>query len=270
VLHTASPFFTPKEDPVNELLNPAIQGTKNVLQAIKAHAPQVKHVVITSSFAAILDLNKLQEPKHTFTRDSWNPITYEQAVNDLSLTYTASKVFAERAFWEFIEQEKPGFVGTTVNPTWIFGPIVHKVDNPKALNTSDAIIYKHLHSKPSDPAPSTSYSYWVDVRDVALAHVLAIENPAAAAKRWLVTTGFWNDQQILDTINRNFPEFEGEIAVGNPKSLEENAKEFEENNAKVDTSATIRESGIKFTDFETCIVDTVKSLLELDKQWGTL
>ena len=38
-----------------EMLDPAVKGTTGILKAIKAKAPSVKRVVITSSFAAIMD-----------------------------------------------------------------------------------------------------------------------------------------------------------------------------------------------------------------------
>jgi nucleoside-diphosphate-sugar epimerase len=55
VVHTASPFFIGHTDPVKELLDPAIKGTNGILKSIHAHVPSVKRVVITSSFAAIVN-----------------------------------------------------------------------------------------------------------------------------------------------------------------------------------------------------------------------
>lgn len=53
VLHTASPFHGNVTTGIYEdLINPAVNGTKNVLKSIKAHGDKVKRVVITSSFAA--------------------------------------------------------------------------------------------------------------------------------------------------------------------------------------------------------------------------
>ena len=43
------------------MLDPAVIGTTGILKAIKARAPTVKRVVVTSSFAAILDSAKLNE-----------------------------------------------------------------------------------------------------------------------------------------------------------------------------------------------------------------
>src|ERR1700761_4634370 len=93
VIHTASPFFIGHTDPVKQLLDPAIKGTVGILEAIKASAPSVKRVVVTSSFAAVV--NPDDHPK-VYDGSSWNPVTEEQTVLP-AYTYRASKTFAERA-----------------------------------------------------------------------------------------------------------------------------------------------------------------------------
>ena len=62
------------------MLKPAVEGTKNILAAAKSE-PNVKHVVITSSFVAIMDLNKGPAVGTTYTSDHWNPAsTYRAAL----------------------------------------------------------------------------------------------------------------------------------------------------------------------------------------------
>jgi nucleoside-diphosphate-sugar epimerase len=70
-------------------LEPAIEGTTGILKAIKALAPQVKRVVVTSSFAAIV--NPATPPK-VYDEASWNPVTWEESVTDRSKSYRGSKV----------------------------------------------------------------------------------------------------------------------------------------------------------------------------------
>lgn len=88
VLHTASPFHFNVQDPVKDFLDPAIKGTTGILKAIKAHAPTVKRVVITSSFAAII--NPKKHPR-VYSEKEWNPATWDEAM-DHSQTYRTSKV----------------------------------------------------------------------------------------------------------------------------------------------------------------------------------
>ncbi|KAJ3577102.1 hypothetical protein NPX13_g3465 [Xylaria arbuscula] len=73
VQHTASPFHFKITDP-KELLDPAIKGTTSILHAIKKYAPSVKRVIVTSSFAAILDASKLgdsSKAQHTARPRRW-------------------------------------------------------------------------------------------------------------------------------------------------------------------------------------------------------
>ena len=72
VIHTASPFQMSVNDNEKELLQPALQGTKGVLQSIKAYNSSIRRVVITSSFASIADLTKGDWPEHTYTEKDWN------------------------------------------------------------------------------------------------------------------------------------------------------------------------------------------------------
>ena len=94
-------------------MNLAVNGTVGILKAIKKSAPTVKRVVITSSFAAILRIPG--PPKgHVYTEKDWNPITDEEALENPANGYRASKTFAERAAWDFVQKEKPNFTLATV------------------------------------------------------------------------------------------------------------------------------------------------------------
>lgn len=96
-------------DTKKDLLDPAIIGTTGILKAVKKNAPTVKRVVITSSFDSILNGSKGTSYDHTYSEKDWNPITEQEALKDPSSGYRASKTFAEKAAWEFVEKEKPNF-----------------------------------------------------------------------------------------------------------------------------------------------------------------
>lgn len=82
VIHTASPFHFNVTDVQKELLDPAIIGTTGILKSIKKSAPSVKRVVITSSFASILDPFKGNNPGYEYSEKDWNPISHEQALEN--------------------------------------------------------------------------------------------------------------------------------------------------------------------------------------------
>lgn len=87
VIHTASPFHYNVTDVQKQLLDPAIIGTTGILKSIKKSAPTVKRVVITSSFAAIMDSPKGTWPGHIYSEKDWNPISPKEATLDPSNGY---------------------------------------------------------------------------------------------------------------------------------------------------------------------------------------
>ena len=116
--------------------DPAIIGTTSILKAIKASAPSVKRVAITSSFAAIVNPDSHPE---VYDESVWNPLTLEQsAKGDPATAYRGSKTLAEKAAWEFVEKEKPNFALSTLNPPLVLGPVVHYLNSLDAINTSNA------------------------------------------------------------------------------------------------------------------------------------
>lgn len=269
VLHTASPFYYDHSDPEKEILGPAINGTVGILHTIKKYGPNVRHVVVTSSFVSML--NSYTWPaRELYTENSWNPITYEDSLKPQN-TYFGSKKFAEKALWEFMDQHKPSFTASTVNPSLVLGPGLHKVDSAEAINTSNKPIYNALHvtEEASQNLRGTVLPF-VNVKDVAAAHVMAIENPeVAAGKRWLLNSGNYDDQLLLDTIHKVVPELKGKIPIGKPYSANE-IKELEQTKGHlIDTSAVQKQTGIKFIGLEQTVADAVKFFQKLDEQWGT-
>jgi nucleoside-diphosphate-sugar epimerase len=79
----------------------------SLLKAIKEYNPRVKRVVITSSFAANIDVAKGLRPGYTYTETDWNPMTLEDAFKaDPVSAYLVSKAEAEKAAFALIEKEK--------------------------------------------------------------------------------------------------------------------------------------------------------------------
>lgn len=166
VMHTASPYSLSIKDPQKELVEPALTGTLGVLEACKK-VGGVRRVVLTSSVAAISD-----EPDAStvLTEEHWN--------DKSSLTrnpYYYSKAVAERAAWKFMEEKAPGFDLVVINPFLVIGPSL-----VSSLNTSNQVIADLLTGK----VPGIINLAWgvVDVRDVARAHILAMETPAAEGR----------------------------------------------------------------------------------------
>jgi nucleoside-diphosphate-sugar epimerase len=256
VLHTASPFHYNVTDIQKEYLDPAIIGTTGILKSLKQFAPSVKRVVITSSFASILDPFAGDRPGHTYSEKDWNPITQEQALENNPNGYRASKTFAERAAWDFLENEKPNFTVSTICPPLVLGPIVHYLNSLDALNTSNKGVLNQVQggARDADDKPMNPVYIWVDVRDVAEAHVNAMEIEAAANKRFFTTAGHFSWNRIAKIIRDNFPEYEDKLP---PKEWKGG---YTPDVYKVDTRQIEDVLGIKWRSLDETVVDTVKSL----------
>jgi dihydroflavonol-4-reductase len=117
VFHTASPFSLSAKDPQKDLVEPAVHGTRNVLnEATKAET--VKRVVLTSSCAAIYNdaSDTYKAPGNKLTEEVWNSgssLTYKP--------YSFSKTKAELAAWE-IAGSQTNWTLVVMNPCMVMGP----------------------------------------------------------------------------------------------------------------------------------------------------
>ncbi|OQO01317.1 hypothetical protein B0A48_12872 [Cryoendolithus antarcticus] len=256
VIHTASPFHFNVKDVQKELLDPAIIGTTGVLKSIAKSAPSVKRVVITSSFASIINPFEGDWPSHTYSEKDWNPINAEQAVENPAAGYRASKTFAEKAAWDFVEKEKPNFSLATMCPPLVLGPIVHYLNSLDGLNTSNQRIRDIMQGKAKEEIAPTGTYIWVDVRDLALCHVLAGEKEEAANKRFFITAGYFSNKEIAQIVGKNYPQYED----GLPTEKTPGGGYPEGGIYKWDNSRVKEVLGVKFRTLEESIVDTVKSL----------
>jgi len=185
VIHVASPYILDVKDPQADLVDPAVKGTLNVLRACEK-AGTVQRVVLTSSNAAITDE---PEPGKAYSEKDWNEKS--------SLTrnpYYYSKVLAERAAWNCMETQKPGFDLVVINPTVVIGPSLSS-----ALNTSNSILKALLDGE--YPAIMEISWAFVDVRDVAKAHRVAMETPTAKG-RYLCVNQTVNERNVVEILRQ--------------------------------------------------------------------
>ncbi|KAH3684293.1 hypothetical protein WICPIJ_004733 [Wickerhamomyces pijperi] len=266
VLHTASPFSFGLDQPLDQAyLIPATQGTKNVLTAIQRFAPQVTKVVITSSFAAMINGDKSGDSSFVHTEDTWNPITWADVQNEGD-AYFASKTLAEKLAREFVITETPNFTVTSVNPPYVLGPqrFTDTLAN-KTLNTSAEYI-NGLLDLPRDYSSQSldPRGVCVDVRDVALLHVLALENDKLQGLRLFPASAHFNLQVLLNLAHEQIPELSNLIGKGIPEGAEHSANV---DNLYYDTSKTLNATGIsQWIPLETTVKDSVTQILNYRKE----
>ena len=170
VLHVASPLPASQPKDPDELIVPAREGTRRVLE--KALDAGVKRVVLTSSVAAIRGGN---EGAASLDEKTWTNLEAPKLT-----PYVQSKTIAERTAWELADQRGARDRVAAVNPGVIIGPLLH--DDP---STSLQVIERLLNGMPAMPRLCFSY---VDVRDVADMQIRAMTSDRAGGERFLAVT----------------------------------------------------------------------------------
>ncbi|KAI8634934.1 3-beta hydroxysteroid dehydrogenase/isomerase family protein [Xylariaceae sp. FL1651] len=260
VVHCASPYhFNAKtRDEIHRLITTAVEGTTGILKALKAYAPSVQRVILTSSYAAMVDYGK--PLPHVYSEVDWNPITEEQAYSSPAFAYLASKTFAEKAAWAFVHDEKPNFTLTAMNPPMVYGPVIHSLASLDSINTSNARFVSLLKGSPTTPCPPTVNYLFVDVRDLALAHVLALQKPEAANQRFLITAGNYSNAEIAQIIAQEYPEYADRMPVG--EALKPGESPATGVNG-YDNRKSIKVLGMQYRTFRESVVGVVDSIKHL-------
>ncbi|KAJ4204154.1 Glycine-rich RNA-binding protein 2, mitochondrial [Fusarium solani] len=258
VIHTASPYVTNATDIQKDLLDPAIKGTTSVLEAVMQHGPRVKQVIVTSSFVSMLDESKGLWPDHVYSEADWCPLTLTEALQNARQGYQASKTFAEKAAWDLVQRQRPNFTLSTILPPLVFGPILPGLGSLSTLSESNQFIRSFMLGSARDNIPPSENPIWADVRDVAQAHVVAMEKPDAGGQRFFVTNGYYSNREIVDVIRKHFPELQGQLP---PESVE--GGDLPGAIFGLDNRRSRDVLGIEYRSFEDCIVDTVRSIQSL-------
>jgi nucleoside-diphosphate-sugar epimerase len=194
IIHVASPFTLRFKDAQKELLDPALLGTRNVLNAATGSGT-VKKVVLTSSVAAVhgdnIDMKELGLSE--FTEEQFN--TSSSATHQ---PYSYSKVIAEKEAWKLAESQNQWKL-VVINPSFVLGPSLTKASDSESLNLMNDI----LKGKFFFGAPDLYFGF-VDVRDVAHAHVLALEKEDAAG-RHILAERTMSLMDLTSIIGKQFP-----------------------------------------------------------------
>ncbi|KVH90382.1 NAD-dependent epimerase/dehydratase [Cynara cardunculus var. scolymus] len=229
VFHTASPFFITTNNPQEELIDPAVKGTLNVLSSC-SKVPSIKRVVLTSSVAAVLYNGSPLTPK-VVVDESW--------FSDQGIC-KESKTLAEEAAWKYAEEK--GMDMVTINPAMVIGPLLQPT-----LNTSARAIFSLINA----PTYRNITVGCVHITDVAIAHILAFETPSASG-RYCMAESVVHFSELVQILHKLYPSFKL------PNTCEDDAPivkyQFSKERAKC--------LGIKYTPLEEGIKETIESLKE--------
>ncbi|MBE3047937.1 NAD-dependent epimerase/dehydratase family protein, partial [Candidatus Bathyarchaeota archaeon] len=200
----------------------AVHGALNALKA-SAREPGMRRFVYTSSTTAAT----MPKPgvKFTIHADTYNDEAAEEAWKpnaDRHVVYAASKTAAERAVFEWVEENKPPFVvnagngyrtelGVLLSPANDFavlpncniGPLISAANQGypttarfvKGLWDGD---YEALRGNPPE--------HFVNVQDVGRLHVVGLASPDVKGERILAATAPFNFNGIIEVLRKICPE----------------------------------------------------------------
>jgi len=223
VFHLASPMPGTGSDVRLDYVDPAVKTTEAVLYAAMT-APSVKKVIIVSSALALAPIDALLVPEVTVkgvtTRNSSTivcrltdptdntgkviPVNLEmpfpEGAAGHALRYSASKILAHQATREFLKENTPHYTLITFHPTLVLGHSI--IQESGDISGSNGMVWQSLFSeKPTAPAG------WVHVRDVADAHVKALETDIESGTEFLLSgskpASPW--AEVVSFVNSQYP-----------------------------------------------------------------
>ncbi|KAF5354548.1 hypothetical protein D9758_011206 [Tetrapyrgos nigripes] len=261
------PMMPPAKATTDETIKAMKDATLNVLRQSQ-HAG-IKKVVITSSWAATVnplgDVSKAFTDV-TFSGDDWGVVdedaVFKTGEPNMMIAYFASKVMEEKAAWDFIAKH-PEMDLSTIIPAFIYGPFApgFPARNKEYLG-SNMHIYGLLNS--GGDLPMQMPPMFCDVRDVAKAHVAAIAADTKLGKRYLINGGDFTWKQAVEHLTKVMPELKPRLAST------EKATPLPGTLCKLDAGPAEKDLGMtEYISWEKTVEDTIKSLLEEEKNWST-
>ncbi|XP_020206223.1 cinnamoyl-CoA reductase 1 [Cajanus cajan] len=238
VFHTASPVHFAAKDPQSQLIDPAVKGTLNVFKSC-AKSTSVKRVVLTSSVAAVLYNGRPRTPE-VVVDETW--FSDPNILRGLERWYAFSKTVAEDAARNFFSEYDIKLV--IINPAMCVGPLLQP-----ELNASSASILNLINGSPT--FPNTTFG-WINVKDVANAHVQAYEI-ASASGRYCLAERVAHFSEIAKILRDMYPTLQ----------ISDKCEDDEPFMPTFQVSKEKAKSlGIEFIPLEVSLRETVESLKE--------
>jgi len=253
VMHVASPYPLNQPKDENVLIKPAVEGTERVVSlAIKNN---VKKIVLTSSVVAV----SVGHTKKEYSEEDWSFADKPIAA------YAKSKTLAEKKAWELIKNANTDTKLTVINPSGVIGPSL-----TSEISSTQLIIAGLMNGR--IPVNLPIHIGYVDVRDVALAHIKALENPNSDGERIILSnTELWHKDvsKILKEGGYKAPWLTVSVPVAkflaNVVPALKGAKRFLGKDMAKNSTKAEDILGISYIDIKKSILDDAKSLTEFEK-----
>ncbi|MFS8006425.1 putative cinnamoyl-CoA reductase [Helianthus anomalus] len=239
VLHVASPVPSGiVTNPQVELLDPAILGTQNVLNAsLKA---KVEKIVVVSSASAVM-VSQEWPSDMELDESCWTDIEYAKSIQHW---YGVSKTTAEMEALNFAKRHDVKVV--TICPSIVIGPMLQSTINVTSLLL---LSYMKEEGRTREDTMDNLRRPYADVRDLSEAILLLYENPESDG-RYICSAYSIRTDEFVAKMENLFPGY------NYPKIFTENSGFYPLNSKK------LLKLGWKYRPLEETIVDTVKNYEE--------
>ncbi|PIA58453.1 hypothetical protein AQUCO_00500408v1 [Aquilegia coerulea] len=204
VFHIATPVHFASEDPENDMIKPAIQGTLDVLKSC-ANAKTVKRVIMTSSAAAV-SINKLKSTDMVINEECWTDVDFLYAEKPPTWGYPVSKTLAEKAAWEFAKENQIDLI--TVTPSLMAGPsLTPNVPSSVCLAMSLLTGLQYLINVLKGMQILSGSISITHVEDVVRAHIFLAEKQSASG-RYICCAVNTSVPELAIFLNKQYPQYE--------------------------------------------------------------
>jgi len=260
VMHVAAPL--PGAASIESTVSTAVDGPLHLVK--QAEKAGIEQIIITSTFGNTMDPSLVPGFSGKSINDSeWGTTSKElifEKAEDIYYTYFAAKNLGERAIWDYA-REHPKVDITTILPGFIFGPWSKILPPPASAKELGTNTFPYLIVTGNYPPQGPPFI--VDVRDVAKAHILAIDLPRSkniGSKRYLINSGNLTWKEAAEHLQKVRPQ-------GKYASLD-GYKDLPGPAATLDTTRAQKELGFKsFIDPKKTMEDAADHIFELSKKW---
>jgi len=204
----------------------------------------------------------------TITRKDWYTIPPGASLNEPTIAYAVGKTEGEKAIWAYGEAH-PEMDITVFNPCYVYGPLADTFPFPQDPSQSRLSTVTHFYRLLYPDVQFPFFSGYIDVRDTARLHVLALTatnpNPSRKKRFPLVSPHPFNWDDVVALIAKERPELKSRLrpkpapvytkATTIPHSDYQRIEEV--------FGVTVGE----FQSVESTVLDTIDSLMKLEEYW---
>nr|AQL59240.1 dihydroflavonol 4-reductase [Delphinium chefoense] len=194
VFHVATPMDFESKDPENEVIKPTIEGMLGIMKSC-VKAKSVRRLVFTSSAGTV---NVEEHQQAEYDENSWTDVEFCRTRKMTGWMYFVSKTLAEKAAWEFAQQNNIDFI--SIIPTLVVGPFLMPSMPPSLITALSPITGNQSHYS------ILKQIQLVHLDDLCNAHIYLFEHPESNG-RYICSSHDATITDVANLLRHKFPEY---------------------------------------------------------------